>query len=234
MSGSEAAKLSNTRPMRLHTIGQVLSILNPEFPDLSSSKLRYLEDEGLVTPQRTANGYRKFTDSDVERVRIILELQTTRFMPLRKIREFLEELDAGRNPQLPTSDDTPAPVLRRLRARKLTGLELTAETGIADGLLAEAQELKLLGTEPFDYTSVEIARSLVILNKFGISPRHLRGLKAAADREIGIIEGVVAPIVAKNDTSSRARAAHFANEIAEQFANIKDELVQAAIRQMDN
>lgn len=233
MPNAEAAKLSNARPMRLHTIGQVLAILNTEFPDLSSSKLRYLEEEGLVTPQRTANGYRKFTDSDVERVRIILELQVKRFMPLRKIGEYLAELDAGRNPQLPAADEAPAPVIRKLRSRKLSALELVAETNITDSLLGEAQELKLLGSEPFDYTAVEIARSLVLLQKYGISPRHLRGLKAAADREIGIIEGVVAPVVAKNDTASRARAAHFAVEIAQQFANIRDELVQAAIRNLD-
>lgn len=233
MSNADAAKLSNARPMRLHTIGQVLAILNQEFPDLSSSKLRYLEEEGLVTPQRTTNGYRKFTDSDVERVRIILELQVKRFMPLRKIGEYLSELDAGRNPQLPAGDEAPAPVIRKLRSRKLSSLELIAETGIRDSLLAEAQELKLLANEPFDYTAVEIARSLVVLQKYGIEPRHLRGLKAAADREIGIIEGVVAPVVAKNDTASRARAAHFAIEISQQFANIRDELVQAAIRNLD-
>lgn len=234
MASTQTAKLFTARPAKLFTIGQVLNVLNPEFPDLSSSKLRYLEEEGLVTPQRTANGYRKFTENDVERVRIILELQRTRFLPLKVIGSYLEDLDAGRNPQLPAGSDAPAPVKRALLARKLTALELTAETGISDGLISEAQELKLLGVEPFDFSAVEIARSLVLLQRFGISPRHLRGLKAAVDREIGIIEGVVAPVVAKNDTSSRSKAAHFAAEISQHFSVIRTELVQSAIRQIEN
>ena len=234
MAVNQPAKLFSARPAKLFTIGQVLNVLNPEFPDLSSSKLRYLEEEGLVTPQRTPNGYRKFTENDVERIRIILELQRTRYLPLKVIGAYLDDLDSGMNPHLPAGSDTPEPVRRRLLARKLTALELTSETGISDGLIAEAQELKLLGSEPFDYSAIEIARSLVLLQRFGISPRHLRGLKAAVDRDIGIIEGVVAPVVAKNDTSSRSKAAHFAAEIAQHFAVIRSELVQSSIRQIDN
>jgi DNA-binding transcriptional MerR regulator len=234
MSEQQPAKLFTARPARLFTIGQVLNILDPEFPDLSTSKLRFLEEQGLVTPQRTASGYRKFSEHDVERIRIILELQRTRFLPLKVIGNYLDELDEGKAPVLPSGGDAPAPVMRQLRARKLTALELTAQTSISDKLIAEAQELKLLPEEPFDHSAIEIAKALVNLQRFGISPRHLRGLKASADREIGIIEGVIAPILGKNETVSRSKAAHYAREMEQQFATIRAEIINAAINQIEN
>lgn len=124
--------------------------------------------------------------------------------------------------------------MRQLRARKLTALELTAQTSISDKLIAEAQELKLLPEEPFDHSAIEIAKALVNLQRFGISPRHLRGLKASADREIGIIEGVIAPILGKNETVSRSKAAHYAREMEQQFATIRTEIINAAINQIES
>jgi hypothetical protein len=91
-----------------------------------------------------------------------------------------------------------------------------------------------LGLEPFSVADVAIARSVVQLQRFGIAPRHLRGLKAAADREIGIIEGVVAPVLAKNETGSRSRAANFAGEIESQFATIRAEIVRSVISKIDS
>lgn len=104
MSEQQPAKLFTARPAKLFTIGQVLNILDPEFPDLSTSKLRFLEEQGLVTPQRTASGYRKFSEHDVERIRIILELQRTRFLPLKVIGNYLDELDEGKAPVLPSGE----------------------------------------------------------------------------------------------------------------------------------
>jgi hypothetical protein len=112
-------------------------------------------------------------------------------------------------------------------------LELIAETAITDALIAESQDVSLLGQAPFEQSDVEIARAIVHLQRFGIQPRHLRGLKASADREIGIIEGVVAPVLRKNDTASRSRAAHYAAEIENQFSSIRAELVRSVIAKLD-
>ena len=224
--------LATARSSKLFTIGRVLSILELDFPELSPSKLRFLEDQGLVTPQRTDAGYRKFTESDVDRLRIILELQRDQYLPLKVIRQYLDDLDAGKSPKLPSSAEPKS--LRLKSGKKFSELELIAETAITPALITDAQEVGLLANEPFSVADVNIARSVVQLQRFGIAPRHLRGLKAAADREIGIIEGVVAPILAKNETGSRSRAAHFAEEIENQFASIRAEIIRSVIGKIDS
>lgn len=224
--------LASARSSKLFTIGRVLNILELDFPELSPSKLRFLEDQGLVTPQRTDSGYRKFTEEHIDRLRIILELQRDQYLPLKIIRQYLDDLDAGKSPKLPNSAE---PKSFRLKQRKkFSELELIAETAITPALIADAQEVGLLSNEPFSAADVAIARSVVQLQRFGIAPRHLRGLKAAAEREIGIIEGVVAPILAKNETGSRSRAAHFAEEIENQFASIRAEIVRSVIGKIDS
>jgi DNA-binding transcriptional MerR regulator len=217
---------------KLFTIGQVLSVLNPEFPDLSPSKLRFLEEQGLIEPQRTPAGYRKFSEQDVQRTRVILELQRDQYLPLRVIREYLEQLDAGKSPSLPQVQSSVSK-LQPKNPIKLTKVALMSETGISAGLLQEAQTLSLIAKEPFESADLEIARAIVHLQRFGISPRHLRGLKASAEREIGIIEGVVAPVLGKNEAASKSRAAHYAQEIENQFATIRGELIKSVISKID-
>ena len=227
---------SNVRPIsssgRLLTIGQVLAILNREFPDLSPSKLRFLEEQGLIEPQRTPAGYRKFSEQDVQRTRVILELQRDQYLPLRVIREYLEQLDSGKSPNLPQVQSSVSK-LQPKNPIKLTKVALMSETGISAGLLQEAQTLTLIAKEPFESSDLEIARAIVHLQRFGISPRHLRGLKASAEREIGIIEGVVAPVLGKNEAASKSRAAHYAQEIENQFATIRGELIKSVISKID-
>jgi DNA-binding transcriptional MerR regulator len=232
MAQPATTNLFAARPVKLYNIGHVLSVLSPNFPDLTPSKLRFLEEQGLVSPQRTASGYRKFTDLDVERIQIILELQRDQYLPLKVIRSYLADLDAGKQPSLP-SGQVNSQHLRQGRLKKFSRIELIAETAITDALIAEAQDVSLLGQEPFDSSEVEIAKAIMHLQRFGIAPRHLRGLKASADREIGIIEGVVAPVLSKNDTASRSRAAHYAAEIENQFASIRSEIIRSVIGKFD-
>jgi len=232
MTQAAPAKLFAARQVKLFTIGQVLDVLSQKFPDLSPSKLRFLEEQGLVTPQRTASGYRKFTELDIERIQIILELQRDQYLPLKVIRSYLADLDEGKQPSLP-GGTVNTQHLRQARGKKLTRIELIAETAITDQLIAEAQDVSLLTEEPFDASALEIARAIVHLQRFGIQPRHLRGIKASAEREIGIIEGVVAPVLGKNDTASRSRAAHYAAEIENQFSAIRTELIRSVISKID-
>lgn len=231
----EPIPISQARVGKLVTIGQVLALLTPEFPELTQSKLRFLEDNGLVTPQRTDSGYRKFNEADVERLKLILELQRDRYLPLKVIGQFLADFDAGRSVALP-GDASKANRLARVTTTKyVTKIELIAETSITDALIAEAQSVGLITEEPFNASTIEIARSIMKLNRgFGITPRHLRGVKTAADREIGIIEGVVAPVLAKKEAASRSKAAHFAEELQSHFGNIREELIRSAIAKIDD
>ena len=233
MATSTAANLFEARQTKLFNIGHVLAELNKDFEDLSPSKLRFLEEQGLVSPQRTASGYRKFTQLDIERIRIVLELQRDQYLPLKVIRAYLADLDAGKQPSLPSGASVNPQHLRQARNKTFTKIELIAETAITDSLISEAQDVNLIGVEPFESKDVEIARAIVHLQRFGIAPRHLRGLKASTDREIGIIEGVVAPVLSKNDTASRSRAAHYAAEIENQFASIRSELIRSVIGKID-
>ena len=233
MAAATAANLFEARQSKLFNIGHVLAELNKDFQDLSPSKLRFLEEQGLVSPQRTASGYRKFTQLDIERIRIVLELQRDQYLPLKVIRAYLADLDEGKQPSLPSGASVNPQHLRQARSKAFTKIEMIAETAITDALISEAQDVNLIGVEPFESKDVEIARAIVHLQRFGIAPRHLRGLKASADREIGIIEGVVAPVLSKNDTANRSRAAHYAAEIENQFASIRAELIRSVIGKID-
>ena len=214
------------------SIGEVLTKLRGDFSDITISKIRFLESEGLIEPQRTPSGYRKFTAADLDRLRYVLLLQRDQYLPLRVIRDYLEQLDAGKSPNLPQVQSSVSK-LQPKNPIKLTKVALMSETGISAGLLQEAQTLSLIAKEPFESADLEIARAIVHLQRFGISPRHLRGLKASAEREIGIIEGVVAPVLGKNEAASKSRAAHYAQEIENQFATIRGELIKSVISKID-
>lgn len=214
--------------LRLYTIGQVLAVLKPEFSDLSPSKLRFLEDQGLITPDRTDSGYRKYSETQIERLRIVLTLQRDQYLPLRVIKDYLAELDAGRQPLLPAT--SPASLRK---GQRYSTAQLKLETGLSDAAFREGAELGLFGAQPHSSHEVEIAFALVGLEQFGIQPRHLRGLKSATEREVGIITGVTEPILRKRAPDSAARAGHMAREIAERFGAIRSHLISEVIDSID-
>jgi DNA-binding transcriptional MerR regulator len=227
MATNEASSLFGVRASKLSTIGRVIELLSPDFPDLSPSKIRFLEEQGLINPHRTESGYRKFDDSHIERVKLVLELQRDKFLPLRVIKSYLDDLDAGKQPSLPTGTRRPSV------NRKFSKLELLAESGINETLLAEAQASALISAEPFEFSDIEIARSLVQLSRFGISARHLRSIKTAVDRDLGLIQGVVASVKKQRDPAAKSRAAAYANEIESHFSLIRTELIRSVIDKID-
>ena len=176
------------------TIGAVCDLLKPEFPDLSISKLRYLEDQELVTPRRTSGGYRLYGPRDVERLRTILTLQRDEFLPLKVIRE---ELDAMR-----TGAVASAKQARRIKrenlgspdAVKTFGVEeILSMTGADRSLLKSLEQYGLVSPgDRFDDTDREVIKAAVELRAYGLEPRHLRTLKVAAEREAGLLEQVLA------------------------------------------
>ena len=227
MASNEVTKLFPSRAAKLLTIGRVIEILSADFPDLSTSKIRFLEEQGLINPFRTDSGYRKYSEQHVERIKLILELQRDNFLPLRVIKTYLDDLDAGKQPSLPTGTRRPSV------NRKFSKLELIAESGINETLLAEAQAHGLISKEGFEYGDIEIARALMTLHRYGISARHLRGIKTAVDRDLGLIQGVVASVKKQKDPAAKSRAAAYANEIESQMALIRAELIRAVIDKID-
>jgi DNA-binding transcriptional MerR regulator len=201
-------------PRRLLTIGAVCSRLKDEFPDISISKIRYLEDQGLLSPRRTQGGYRLFGEDDVERLETILRLQRDEFLPLRVIRQELSS---------PSSKER-----RRSRPLGLTSREAELDTGelckragIGLELARELEEYGLLephaenGERRYGESDVDVAAACARLARFGIAPRHLRAFRTAATREAGLLEAVVAPALRSRNPERRKSGLEDLQELAE-------------------
>ena len=217
----------------LLSIGQVLAKLNPEFPDLTPSKLRFLEERQLVAPARTESGYRKFSPADMDRLRFVLTMQRDHYLPLKVIRGYLSELDAGRTPELP-GGTTAAPSMLSTE-RRFTRDELIREAGANAMLLGDAITASLIvPADVFGEDVLSVLKALVELQRSGIEPRHLRGFRAAAERELGLIENALMPVARRKDASSRARAAEMAREIAGQLEIVRSSLIRSALTRLDS
>ena len=171
----------------LFSIGQVLERLQGEFGDLTPSKLRFLEEQGLVTPQRTKSGYRKFSQAHIERLRLILTLQREHYLPLKVIAEVLDEIDAGRDPLIPGASNRSASSIL-VPQRLLSRDELQRLTGAGSRFLGEAIAAGLLpAAEVFPHEAVAELSALLKLAELGLTPRHLRNMRAAAERDADLI-----------------------------------------------
>jgi DNA-binding transcriptional MerR regulator len=217
----------------LLSIGQVLAKLSPEFPDLSPSKLRFLEESQLITPSRTESGYRKFSAADLDRLRFVLTMQRDHYLPLKVIRGYLDELDAGRQPALPGAAAQQPSMLSSDRA--LSRSELVREAGATTALLDEAIAASLIvPAETYGDDALVVLRCIVELHRNGIEPRHLRGFRASAEREVGLIESALLPVARKKDASSKARAAELAREISGQLEIVRASLLRSALSRLDS
>lgn len=226
---AEAAK-SHAPRAQLLNIGQVLARLRADFPDLSNSKLRFLEEQGLVSPSRTSSGYRKFSLSDVERLRLILSMQRDHYLPLKVIRSYLSERDAGRSPAFPGIPDGAAAPTIIPGGKRYKKSELLREAHASPTLLADAVTASLIQPgESFGEDALVMLTSLVALQKSGIEPRHLRGVRAAAAREIDLIDSALRPLLRRKDAASRARGAELASEIAGNLETVRTSLVRSAL-----
>ena len=206
------------------TIGAVLDAVSPDFPDASISKIRFLEAEGLLTPERTGSGYRTFSQDDLERLRYILTAQRDRFWPLRVIREALDKLDRGlepadgdlapSRPQVPvgaTDRDLPsAAELGRRDVLRLTAGELREAAGLDLPTFEALSTFGLLHPDSgghYGDAALAVARAAGALSARGIEPRHLRPFRTAADREIGLVQQVVSPLRGRN-SGAGGKATH--------------------------
>ena len=212
----------------LLSIGQVLARLTPDFPALTSSKLRFLEVQGIVSPMRTESGYRKFSAADLERLRMALTLQRDHYLPLAVIRDYLADVDAGRNPAPPTSMPSMTATPRRYRRD-----ELLATTGAGPQLLNDAISTGVItAAETYPEQAVSLLRTLVALDRHGIEPRHVRSLRQSAEREAALVESALSALLRRPDAASRARASELAPELAARLDEVRGLFVRDAIDRM--
>ncbi|AXT84987.1 MerR family transcriptional regulator [Aeromicrobium sp. A1-2] len=226
-------------------IGKVLDELLPEFPDLTITKIRYLESEGLLEPERTSSGYRKFSFGDVERLRFILRQQRDKFWPLNHIRQVLDDMDRGVVPDTQQGSTTRVPHLS-LAADGLPTAETFAEpssnarlsrgdllesAGIDSATLDAIEEHGLIVRRPsqtyYDGEALQVAALVGQFAELGLEPRHLRMFRAAADREIALFEQVVTPRARRLDKDA---AEHTVSALAALSVRLQAVLVRSRLR----
>ena len=228
------------------SIGEVLTQLRAEFPDTTISKLRFLESEGLVEPQRTAAGYRKYSWDDVARLRFVLTAQRDHYLPLRVIREQLEAIDQGRAPSGPSGvpryghsltvvDELPSAedFATGGAEQRLSRAELAERAQASEEELRGLEQYGLISQRPggyYDAAALEVITIARELARFGVEPRHLRAYRAGADREIGLFEQVVAPLMRQRNPEAQARAEEVVREMAALSLRLHTVLVQAGLR----
>jgi DNA-binding transcriptional MerR regulator len=240
--------VKSAAPLRSRiSIGEVLDRLRADFPEVSISKIRYLEAEGLVEPERTAAGYRKFSHADVERLRFVLTCQREKYLPLKVIKEHLDAIDRGLEPpelpggapQVPrmvlAADNSPDPEAFRPDSSglRLSRRELAEAAGIDLDLLEQLEAFGLIrprsGGTHFDGDALVIAKTAGEMAAFGLEPRHLRSFKTAADREAGLVEQVVAPLRGQRDSAAKARSEDVVRQLAALSVRLHATLVKTGL-----
>ena len=225
-------------------IGDVLAYLRPDFDDVTISKIRFLESEGLINPQRTASGYRKFSHADLERLRYILACQRDQYLPLKVIRDNLDAIDRGLEPSasgggprvpraLASTDGLPSSESFRPSSAdvRLSRKELLDEAQLDDELLTQVEGYGLIAKRGshYDADALAIAVTIAEMAAFGIEPRHMRTFKIAADREVGLVEHVVNPMLRQRDPESQQRADDAIRQLAALSVRLHSSLVKAGL-----
>ncbi len=212
----------SAQPARAYLgIGEVLIRLQDEFPDVSLSKIRFLESEGLIEPARSPSGYRRFDEADVERLRYILTAQRDQYLPLRVIKERL----------LPATASPGGAGDHGAVAGPLTRRQLLAAAGIEERQLAELEAFGLIRRvgRVYGQDALQVASAAAVLAGFGVEPRHLRAVRAAVEREMSFIEQVVAPTLRQRNPEARERAGRTAREIAALTMRLHGALMDSAL-----
>lgn len=219
------------------SIGTVLNVLRDEFPEVTISKIRFLESEGLIEPQRTPSGYRKFSPRDVERLGHVLRMQRDHYLPLKVIREHLDAMERGEAAALPVvgrqrSGDGESGEAEWSTVARIGRDELMAAADIDEAELREWESYGLLAPLAegvYDAEAVTVAALVAELGRFGIEPRHLRVMKAAAEREAGLVDQVVAPLKRHRNPQTRTLAEARTRELAALTMKLHSALVKAAL-----
>lgn len=216
------------------SIGEVISVLKKDFPDVTISKIRFLETEGLVTPARTPSGYRRFSIHDVERLRAVLTLQRDQYLPLKVIKDQLE--NPGSAEPAPVSvaggglhADDFRPGAGRVR---LTRAELAEHSGLPESAVVQLETLGLVWAHPsghYDEDALVVSQIAARLAEYGVESRHLRSFRVVADRESGLVEQIATPYSQPRDKDSKARLQETVRDLASLFVQLHAALLRAEL-----
>ncbi|WHU49244.1 MerR family DNA-binding transcriptional regulator [Gordonia sp. L191] len=223
------------------SIGSVLALLREDFPDVTISKIRFLESEGLISPERAPSGYRRFSQADCDRLRFVLTAQRDRYLPLKVIKEQLDTIDHGNDGSsgngtrlLSSARSAVAPATDfGSRADRVSRESLIERTGVDSAFVTELQRSGLLTPGPagfFDEDAVRLVEAAAALASYGVETRHLRAFKVSADREAGLVAQIASPIAKGKGTGARDRAEELVREIAALSVTLHTQLVKAAVR----
>jgi len=226
-----------SRPRKALTIGAVAKILGQEFDDISISKIRYLEDQKLLAPRRTAGGYRLYSQADVERLRAILRMQRDEFLPLRVIRQELQTGDfTGRRPSDESQKRRAASVGEAVTT--FSREDLLSEAGVGEQFLRELQDFGIVtakrrdGRDAYDETDLEIVRAAAELSKFGVGGRNLRVFKTSADREAALLEQLLSAQLRSRSQARRKEAVENLESLAAVCGHLKHLLLVRDLRRL--
>jgi DNA-binding transcriptional MerR regulator len=238
----QQARQRDSRPRKALTIGAVCKILQSEFDDVSISKIRYLEDQKLLTPRRTAGGYRLYSQSDVERLRTILRLQRDEFLPLRVIRQELatggDIVPSGGSERRPSGASVRRAILVNTSRAYLTLDEVIEETGAREELVAELENFGIVQPEKrdgkivYDETDREIVRAANELSRFGVGARNLRIFRSSADREANLLEAMLGSALRSRNPERRKEALESLESLAATVSHLKHLLLVRDLRQL--
>lgn len=230
MAASASRRPSSSGASRL-SIGQVLEFLRDEFPDLAHSKLHYLESEGLLSPERTPAGYRKYSREDMDRLRFVLRAQRDRFWPLKVIKEHL--LEHGVDSEVTSIASRPGPT-STLQPVRLDRRGLAREAAVDEEFLTELEQYGMLAPGPLFYgaTELEIVTAARELAEEGLHPRHLVMLRTAAEREAHMIGSVARPRSRPGDSAARGEAENFAHDLGESMITLHAAVLRTKLREL--
>lgn len=227
------------------SIGEVLALLQEDFPDLTISKIRFLESEGLLDPERTPSGYRKFYGDDVDRLRWILVQQREHFLPLKVIKTKLEEVEEDSQAKAPgTPAEAPVHATTErvdgadpgLSGASMTLEELAGAAGISPDDIGELERFGLVTGRAvgpdvlYDEEALVVSRIAAGFRRHGVEPRHLRMYKVTADREAGFLEQVVTPILKQRNPAARGRALAMVDDLLHLGAQLRASMLERALR----
>jgi len=235
-----AADGAGSKPEKAVTIGTVCKLLVGEFPDISISKIRYLEDQKLLSPRRTPGGYRVYTQSEIQRLKTILRLQRDEFLPLRVIRQ---ELASGRTePEVPPAGDARgarrSAVAVQAQGALYSLADVLEETGAEAELVAELEEYGVIkgasrgGVKHYDETEREIVRAVTELARYGVAGRNLRVFRSSADREAALLQQILAPALRSRNPERRKEAVEALENLASVTSYLKHLLLVRDLRQI--
>ncbi|MCP3973219.1 MAG: MerR family transcriptional regulator [bacterium] len=229
----------SSRAAELRSIGEVITTLRDEFPELSVSKIRFLEGQGLVEPQRSASGYRLFSSEDVQRIAFILREQRDNYLPLKVIKSRLAAWDRGDEPTDVTSSGPPPESYFASSGISMSAEELAKAAGLAPRHITELVDHGLLlpielpdGSHVYQDDDLVIARAARRLIRQGLEGRHLRAIRLAADREVELLQQLVAPMLRHRNPDNRRRAAEILADTAHAGALLGESIVRTRIRKL--